>query len=137
MATRLEASATQSTSEKTVTTTTTGSKSSLRASGSASPAIVKEETQVLKESVDAPKVLPLAKSPSPPVDKTAETSFIPPLVNGKLPNSDAEFAAIMGLLDTSDFDSLKAVSFHFGSFLISLFVFPSNFLRLRFIFMFF
>lgn len=32
-----------------------------------------------------------------------------PLLNAKLPNSDAEFAAIMGILGDADLDSLKKV----------------------------
>lgn len=32
-----------------------------------------------------------------------------PLLNGRLPNSDAEFAAIMGILGDADLDSLKEV----------------------------
>lgn len=40
-----------------------------------------------------------------------ETSLSFPSLNGKLPNSDAEFAAIMGILGDADLDSLKEVFF--------------------------
>lgn len=108
VANRLEASMTQSSGDRVETAVTiVDSKSSSRESSCASPNVDKAEKNQTVSSSEAVNNLP-SKVDVSSAGKTIESPVLPAsLLNNKLPNSDAEFAAIMGLLDTNDFDPLK------------------------------
>lgn len=108
VANRLEASMVQPAGDKVKKSVASTDSKSSRDSGSTSPSVDKSETVEAAKSPEVVEELPIPKASSSTTEKSREASVIPsPLPNNKLPNSDAEFAAIMGLLDTSDFDSLK------------------------------
>lgn len=80
-----------------------------RESSCTSPNVDNANKSPTASSSEITQILHL-KTDEPSKDKALEQSVLPTtLLSSKLPNSDAEFAAIMGLLDTNDFDSLKEV----------------------------